>query len=106
MKRDGPTGTLPCAQMLACGRPEANLICMLSVPAKDAVARRVIDVNHEDGPACRRGRRGCRDVRAERIERGRRGLDAVAQEHVYVLAWSVGLAFPWNWRCHVDASFE
>src|SRR5215831_7533816 len=91
MNREGPTGTLPCAQMLACGRPEANLILHVCPPAKVAVERPVIDVNNEDAPAVRRAPRGRRDILADPIERVERvdvsrGLDAVAQEHVHVLA--------------------
>jgi hypothetical protein len=57
-------------------------------PAQGAVVVVVIDVDREDvRPACRRGRRGRRDVLAEPIEGVERvdvsrGLDAVAQEHI------------------------
>ena len=75
--------------MLACGRPEANLVSCC--PSREGCSRsaRIIDVNLEEAPACRLGFRGLHDVLCERIERGVRspcGLEAVAQEDVQILA--------------------
>ena len=67
-------------------RRESHLHVVL--PAKSAVVPLVIDINLEriPGPAIRRSLRRIRDVLAQRVEHGRRGLDAVAQEYIDVLA--------------------
>ena len=53
MKRDGPIGTLPCGQMFACVKPDANRICMLSVPRalQSPAASKTSAVSAEPPPA-------------------------------------------------------
>src|SRR5258708_15171982 len=68
MNREGPVGTLPSAQMLACGRPEANLICMLSVRHCNAWASR----GKQEPCQCSAGKISIQKKTPEELERARR----------------------------------
>src|SRR4051812_24039604 len=101
MNRDGPAGRLPIAQILACGRPEANLICMLSVPRAAQSPAASYTSASSTGPAPAAALEAASMFVARAFNVGGGGVTPLLRN-----TSDIHVEFPWNWMCHVSASAE